>query len=307
MQTEACAFEDNKHIPLHLLTYDNMIQNMNAFSGRSAFLLATLMPFTFLSYTSAQDTSLATVKAAFDSANIPTDASVTFDPQTLLEVSFVQPSGTPPVNVTAGNMVAQNATAFPPVFGDSFANPSTTASQFADTKFVLAMFDLDAPTPQNRTLSQIRHFLGADFTLNQTSGGGLVFTNSSPALSEYVQPGPPPGSDPHRYVFLLFTQPTTFTPAGARTLVNSTRPITNFNISDFAAKVGLGNPIGGSFMKVGPAPSSNTTTSGSGSGQNGNGGSSSTGATTNANGAVSHGSAGFTILAMAATLGLTLV
>ncbi|KLO14881.1 PEBP-like protein [Schizopora paradoxa] len=235
-------------------------------------MLASLLPVTLFSYGSAQDTSLTTVQAAFDSADIPTDAGVTFDPQTLLEVSFIQPSGTPPVNVTAGNAVAQNATALPPVFGDMFANPTTNVSQFTDTKFVLAMFDLDAPTPQNRSLSQIRHFLGADFTLNQTDGGSLLFTNSTPALSEYVQPGPPPGSDPHRYVFLLFTQPTNFTTAAASAFVNASTPITNFNISVFAAEMGLGNPIGGSFMKVGPAPSSNTT-SGSGSGGNSTSGS----------------------------------
>ncbi len=53
------------------------------------------------------------------------------------------------------------------------------------------------------------------------------------------------------YVFLLFNQPRGF---DQQTLVNATTSIANFNISQFAAEVGLGNPIGGTFIRVGPDP-----------------------------------------------------
>ena len=55
------------------------------------------------------------------------------------------------------------------------------------------------------------------------------------------------------YIFLLFKQPLGF---NGQTLVNSTTSIANFNISQFAAEVGLGAPLGGTFMRVGPDPSS---------------------------------------------------
>jgi hypothetical protein len=55
------------------------------------------------------------------------------------------------------------------------------------------------------------------------------------------------------YVFLLFEQPSGFDEKAAA-FVNSTTPISKFNISAFAAEVGLGNPLGGTFMLVGPDP-----------------------------------------------------
>ena len=53
----------------------------------------------------------------------------------------------------------------------------------------------------------------------------------------------------NRYVLLLFPQPAGF---DNQTLVTPNTPISNFNISAFAAEVGLGNPLGGTFMLVGP-------------------------------------------------------
>lgn len=54
-------------------------------------------------------------------------------------------------------------------------------------------------------------------------------------------------------MFLLFEQPLGF---NSQTELNATTSIANFNISKFALDVGLGNPLGGSFMLVGPDPSS---------------------------------------------------
>ena len=61
------------------------------------------------------------------------------------------------------------------------------------------MVDLDAPTPQQPTSAQIRHFLGGNFALGTPDANGLsLLSNSTPALSEFRQPTPPAGSDPHR-------------------------------------------------------------------------------------------------------------
>ena len=54
-----------------------------------------------------------------------------------------------------------------------------------------------------------------------------------------------------RYVLLLFQQSVAF---NTQTEVNVTTSAENFNISQFAAETGLGNPLGGSFMLVGPGP-----------------------------------------------------
>ncbi|CAL1713449.1 unnamed protein product [Somion occarium] len=209
------------------------------------FLSLSTLLLSLVTLASSQDTSLAAVRRAFNTANIPADAAITFDPSILFELAFPQTSG-PPVEVHAGIQLPRNATAGPPTFSvrDTVVSPRQS--------FVVAAVDLDAPTPQNPTSAQIRHFLGGDFhpraavTLRTQT-----LANATAAISEFRQPTPPAGSDPHRYVFLLFNQPRGF---GRQTLVNSTTPIQNFNISQFASEIGLGNPIGGTFILVGPDP-----------------------------------------------------
>lgn len=54
-----------------------------------------------------------------------------------------------------------------------------------------------------------------------------------------------------RYIFLLFEQPEGF---DDQTLFNSSSRRAYFNISSFAAAVGLGQPIGGTYMLVAADP-----------------------------------------------------
>lgn len=182
----------------------------------------------------AQDTNIQTVEQAFDNANIPEDLSITFNPNALLEVTFPEP-GADPITIHAGQQLPRDSTAGPPTF--------TLRDSSCQGPFVIAAVDPDAPTPQDPTNAQIRHFLGGNFTPN-TSG---LLSNSTPALSEFRQPTPPAGSDAHRYIFLLFEQPRGF---NSQTVVNTTTPVQNFDIAAFASAVGLGDPIAGSFMLV---------------------------------------------------------
>ncbi|KAF9499051.1 PEBP-like protein [Pleurotus eryngii] len=183
----------------------------------------------------ARDSSLSAVKKVFDDANIPSDLSIKFSPRALLEVSLPQTVGDA-ITLSAGIQLPRNATAGPPSFriiGARSRGP-----------FVIAAVDPDAPTPQTPTASQIRHFLGGNFTRFRDT-----LTNSTPAVSEFRQPTPPAGSPAHRYIFLLFNQPPGFE---SQTTVTPTTSISLFNISSFAETVGLGNPIAGTFMLVAP-------------------------------------------------------
>ncbi|KZS89956.1 PEBP-like protein [Sistotremastrum niveocremeum HHB9708] len=113
------------------------------------------------------------------------------------------------------------------------------APRFSKKSFVIAMIDPDAPSPTNTTFAQIRHFIGGGFKLE-----GTTLRNTTPALSEYLSPGPPVGSPPHRYPTFLFLQPKNFptTPF--------TTSIANFNVSVYAKQVDLGPPLAGNFMLV---------------------------------------------------------
>lgn len=199
--------------------------------------LQYLLAISVLAY--AQDTNLTAVKEAFDSAHIPTDLGIAFNPRFLLEVSFPQAPGY--ITLHAGLPVPRNATVGPPSF---------TALGTAQTgPFVIISVDPDVPTPQNRTLAQIRHLLAPNFSALDSAPVFRLLTNSTPAISPYLQPGPPAGSPAHRYIFLLFDQPEGF---NDQTLVTQTTPIALFNVSAFAAATGLGAPIAGTFMLVAP-------------------------------------------------------
>ncbi|KAF9482594.1 PEBP-like protein [Pholiota conissans] len=189
-----------------------------------------------------EDTSLAEVKRAFGAANIPETIHLPFQPQVLLKVTFPV-VGAKPVTLHAGIQLPRKVTAGPPfynVIGSQSKGP-----------FVVAAVDPDVPTPQDPSVAQIPHFLGGNFFLKSLKAPTFL-SNNTPAITEFRQPRPHAGSDPHRYIFLLFNQSKGF---DNQTLVNSTSSLALFNISAFASTVGLGQPIGGTFMLVGPEPS----------------------------------------------------
>ncbi|KAF9474314.1 hypothetical protein BDN70DRAFT_915354 [Pholiota conissans] len=185
---------------------------------------------------SAQETSLVAVKKAFDKSHIPGNISLTFEPKVLLEVTFPQTVPQKPITLHAGVQLPRNATGGPPNFN--------IIGPIGHGPFVVAAVDLDAPTPQAPTSAQIRHFLGGNFFtgLNFKSLTPSLLRNATPAISEFRQPTPPAGSDPHRYF-------------NDQTLVTPNTSVALFNISQFASAVGLGQPIGGTFMLVGPPAS----------------------------------------------------
>ncbi|TDL23195.1 PEBP-like protein [Rickenella mellea] len=206
--------------------------------------LAILTSFVSVCFVHAQHTSLNQVKQAFQAAKVAADTMIVFNPSILLDVAFPQAVG-PAVKVRAGVQLPRNETAIPPTFS-IVANGRQPRGEF-----VVAMVDLDAPTPQMPNISQFRHFLGGGFIPLKARDGLSLLSNSTPAVSEFFQPTPPAGSDPHRYVFLLYAQSKAF---ATQTIVDPTRSLEFFSISQFARDVGLGNPLGGTFMRVGPDP-----------------------------------------------------
>ncbi|KAG9218869.1 hypothetical protein CCMSSC00406_0001017 [Pleurotus cornucopiae] len=184
---------------------------------------------------------------AFTQGRVVPDVLPSFSPLAAIDVVFTDPTNIQQLNVTPGMNLTMTQTSMQPQF---FLNTTNTA--LANGTFVLAIVDPDAPTPQNTSISQFRHMLGGDFRANAT--GGLLM-NTSAALSDFVPPTPPAGSDPHRYVILLFNQSANFD-TNAPPLVNASTPRTNFNISMFASALQLGTPIAGTFFLTGPDNSS---------------------------------------------------
>ncbi|KAJ4479326.1 phosphatidylethanolamine-binding protein [Lentinula aciculospora] len=195
--------------------------------------------------------NLSNTTQAFETAKIVPDVLSSFNPAALLGVEFMDPSTNQAVNVTPGILLSMEQTMQEPQF---FLTANVTIP--STIPYVLVIVDPDAPMPQNNTESQFRHMLGRDFHIDNSS----KLVNTSAALSDFVNPTPPAGSDPHRYVVLAFIQPADFN-STAPELVNASTPRNNFNLTTFGEAVNLGSPIAGTYFLTGP--SSNSTTSNS--------------------------------------------
>nr|VWO99280.1 N/A [Ganoderma boninense] len=160
---------------------------------------------------SAQTTNVTIdeVEQAFMAASIVPSVIPAFTPTGLLDVVFfdnvtnTNTTVTPGLNLTRERSLAENALR-PTV---SLTSNDTT---FAQQTFVLAMVDPDAPTPQAPTVAEIRHLLAPNITVSGTLASGALLVNNTPAISDFLRPSPPAGSDPHRYILLLFVQPANF-------------------------------------------------------------------------------------------------
>ncbi|EXJ56172.1 hypothetical protein A1O7_09103 [Cladophialophora yegresii CBS 114405] len=109
--------------------------------------------------------------------------------------------------------------------------------------YMVICIDLDGPYPSFNMLSPILHWIQPGFKAPAESN---VLTSSAPFVANYVGPGPPPGSSPHRYVFLLYEQPggfdaTKHAPPGGKEYSNVARM--RFALDDWENKANLGSPI----------------------------------------------------------------
>ena len=93
---------------------------------------------------------------------------------------------------------------------DAQAVPELAYNVTAGTYMVIGL-DIDAPFPSFGILGPILHWIQPGLEPEQAADGRFVLTSSgTPFVANYIGPAPPPGSAPHRYVFLLYEQPADF-------------------------------------------------------------------------------------------------
>lgn len=161
-----------------------------------------------------------------------------FQPSVQTPLSIVYPRN---ITVSPPGVLLQRA--------DTQVQPTVTApAGTPNGTYIAVMIDLDVPRNGGTTLL---HWLESDFILSSgralTPGPG----NSSVGAS-YIGPNPPPGT-PHRYTFVLFSQPTGFTFPPSFNAINppsDTSARIGFNITQFVAAAGLGAPLAGNYFTV---------------------------------------------------------
>jgi phosphatidylethanolamine-binding protein (PEBP) family uncharacterized protein len=89
------------------------------------------------------------------------------------------------------------------------------------------------------------HWLSPNVDL---SGEKASVPATSANMVKYFEPSPPAGDPPHRYTFLLYSQPDGFSvPVQYASLQRSAL---GFNVTAFASAAGLGQPKAAIFMQV---------------------------------------------------------
>lgn len=67
-----------------------------------------------------------------------------------------------------------------------------------NSTFVLVTVDPDAPTPQNRSLSLVLHYMGGGYKVSGNTQQGFTLASNVAAVMPYTPPAPPNTSDAHR-------------------------------------------------------------------------------------------------------------
>ncbi|RVE44175.1 hypothetical protein evm_011169 [Chilo suppressalis] len=170
--------------------------------------------------------AMSTVAKSFEVNQVVPDV-VPKAPAALVKVVF--PSG---VEVKEGNELT------PTQVKDV---PTVTWDASPDQLYTLAMTDPDAPSRQYPKLREFRHWL-----VGNIPGGNV---SAGETLSAYVSPVPPPNTGLHRYVYLVYKQPSRLNFDESR-LTNTSGDIrAKFSIANFAKKYNLGDPIAGNFFQ----------------------------------------------------------
>lgn len=134
-----------------------------------------------------------------------------------------------------------NITASPTLFGNS-------------SSAVLIMIDLDVV--RNGIRIPNLHWIAPSITSGTTNVSQLTLAAADAANGvEYRQPSPPVGDYAHRYIYLLYSQPSTF----PSTLGNLTNNRIGFNLTNFSAEYGLTTPVAANYILVQNSSSPATT------------------------------------------------
>lgn len=108
--------------------------------------------------------------------------------------------------------------------------------------YTLCLTDPDAPSRKQPTFREFKHWLVVNIP-----GSNI---NDGKTLAEYIGSGPPVDTGLHRYVFLVYKQPSRIEP-DETPIDNRTREgRRSFRIRDFAKKYNLGEPIAANFYQA---------------------------------------------------------
>jgi phosphatidylethanolamine-binding protein (PEBP) family uncharacterized protein len=174
------------------------------------------------------------IEAHFQQSAIVPDLLASFDPSALISLSFAGVG-----NAQPGQLFTQEQVAPTPTVTIAPANSSVSFSG----NYTLVMVDADivgSKLPNGQT----RHWLVNGVTVN----GSTLSNSSAIAITEYAGPAPAAGSGPHRYVVLVYAQPSSFKAPTAFSQPNM--GVSTFDFNGYVKDSGLGPLVAGTYFTV---------------------------------------------------------
>ncbi|KAI2602143.1 putative protease inhibitor [Hypoxylon sp. NC1633] len=105
-------------------------------------------------------------------------------------------------NVQPGQYIAKAEAQSEPELSFATLSPEKT--------YLIVGLDLDGPFPSFSFLSPALHWIQPGLKPEPAGVGGFSLKYTDPYIVDWVGPGPPPGSSPHRYTFFLYEEPESF-------------------------------------------------------------------------------------------------
>jgi len=127
--------------------------------------------------------------------------------------------------------------------------PQVSFKSTSGTSYIVISLDIDAPFPSWDGLGPILHWNQSGFKSDPATG---KLTTAAPFVANWIGPAPPPGSGPHRYIFLLYDEPAGFdpkkyAPPEGKKLGNWNR--IRYNLGAFEKEVKLGPVLAFNYFR----------------------------------------------------------
>ncbi|KAK7043719.1 hypothetical protein VNI00_008331 [Paramarasmius palmivorus] len=196
----------------------------------------SLLSLALIPFVSAQSDNVAleveAIKAHFTQSHIVPDLLASFNPSAYMTLNYEGVG-----DLTPGQAISQPQSGPQPTITVQAANSSVSL----DGNYTLICADADVVGTKESEVN--RHWLVNGVTIKDNKVDNATAT----AITAYAGPGPAEGSGPHRYVFLLYTQPSDFTaPEGFTEPIGVTR----FNLDQYAENGKLGAIVAGNYITV---------------------------------------------------------
>jgi hypothetical protein len=194
-------------------------------------LSVSLLPFA-----AAQDSAVGipAIEAHFAGAGIVPSAIPTFEPTALLSINYDGVG-----DLTPGQLLKKEQVGPVPTLTVTPGDSSTTL----DGNFTVAMVDVGT-VGSDQGQGVTRHWLINGATI----GDNKVSNATANAVANYAGPWPAAGSGPHRYVVLLFSEPTDFTaPQDSKP---PTEVVNNWDMNKYIKDSKMGPIVAANYIQV---------------------------------------------------------